>query len=57
MVITYLKLYVAKKEENVCLLGQTFSCAIKGVLDCKKKKKKRQKTRTKISISLSVFLR
>lgn len=41
MVITYLKLYVAKKEENVCLLGQTFSCAIKGVLDCKKKKKKK----------------
>lgn len=36
MVITYLKLYVTMKEENVCLLGQT--CAIKGVLDCKKKK-------------------
>lgn len=54
MVITYLKLYVTLKEENVRLLGQTFSCAIKGVLDCKKKS---QKTRTKISISLSVFLR
>lgn len=26
------------KEENVCLLGQTFSCAIQGVLGCKKKK-------------------
>ena len=39
MVITYLKLYVTMKEENVRLLGQTFSCAIKGVLDCKKKKK------------------
>lgn len=33
--------YVTRKEENeTCLLGQTFSCAIKGVLDCKKKKKK-----------------
>lgn len=40
MVITYLKLYVTTKEENVCLFRQTFSCAIKGVLDCKKKKKK-----------------
>lgn len=41
MVIAYLKLYVTMKAENVCLLGQTFSCAIKGVLDCKKKNKKK----------------
>ena len=32
------------KEENqtLCLLGQTFSCAIKGVLDCKKKKEEKK---------------
>lgn len=56
MVITYLKTICHKERRkwNKCLLGQKFSCAIKGVLDCKKNC---HKTRTKISISLSVFLR
>lgn len=45
-------------KQNMCLLGQTFSCAIQVVLDCKKKKKKNsRKLEQKISISLSVFLR
>lgn len=33
--------YVTVKEEKTCLLGQAFSCAVKGVLDCKKEKKKK----------------